>query len=278
METWSRDKQPMAQKVDEACLEDWRTRSELKEHLLSAAERPIVFRRCLDSWTFARSWSPVAVSRLLGSAGETSFKVCPRRGSEEYRRRFGERETVFETQCWYVQATFTDFAEWLESGESSETSDAQSSDDPEPRTKSRKSSSHNPLQAYSPSRYWIYADYKYMSQICDGRPELMRAIDWSVLGFDGRGGADSTLWAGSEGASTPCHYDTYGCNLVAQLWGKKKWTLYSPNDSAHLYPTRIPYEESSVFSEVNIPCPDLERYPNFPRATSYTVRSGDTLI
>ena len=253
-------------------VETWpkeRDRSDLKRHLLSVAQYPIVFKGCLDVWAVARGWSPVALSRLLGER-ETTFKVCPLRGSDEYRRRFSERETVFETQCEHVRATFLDFAGWLEiaAALSGGATDAVTSD-----TSSHHSPSQpaNPLLKYHPSQYWVYADYKYMCQLCDNRPDLTRAIDWGVLGFEGRDGVDSTLWVGSKGSNTPCHYDTYGCNLVAQLWGQKQWMLFSPSDSAYLYPTRIPYEESSVFSEVNVLCPDLERHLDYASATGYQV-------
>lgn len=49
------------------------------------------------------------------------------------------------------------------------------------------------------------------------------------------------------------------CCKVAQLHGKKRWLLYPPADTANLYPTRIPYEESSVFSRVDARAPDLDR-------------------
>ena len=52
---------------------------------------------------------------------------------------------------------------------------------------------------------------------------------------------------GTEGAYTPCHYDTYGFNLYTQISGHKRWILFPPDDSNLLKPTRIPYEESSVF-------------------------------
>jgi len=45
-------------------------------------------------------------------------------------------------------------------------------------------------------------------------------VDWSVLGFSGRDGTQSTFWLGSQGCYTVCHYDTYGCNLVAQIYGR----------------------------------------------------------
>ena len=31
-----------------------------------------------------------------------------------------------------------------------------------------------------------------------------------------------TLWVGSEGANTQCHYDAYGYNLVCQVHGHKR--------------------------------------------------------
>ena len=46
--------------------------------------------------------------------------------------------------------------------------------------------------------------------------------------------------------------DSYGCNLVCQVAGSKQWTLFPPSASPHLSPTRVPYEESSVYSRVNM--------------------------
>lgn len=47
------------------------------------------------------------------------------------------------------------------------------------------------------------------------------------------------------------------------LANRKQWVLFPPEDSICLYPTRIPYEESSVFSQVDVLKPDLERFPLF---------------
>lgn len=52
---------------------------------------------------------------------------------------------------------------------------------------------------------------------------------------------------------------------------RKRWHLFPPEDTSFLYPTRIPYEESSVFSSVNIVNPDLERFPRFSRVRPYVV-------
>jgi len=38
---------------------------------------------------------------------------------------------------------------------------------------------------------------------------------------------------------------------------RKRWVLFPPSQTDCMYPTRIPYEESSVFSQVNVRSPDL---------------------
>ncbi|XP_064013285.1 HSPB1-associated protein 1 isoform X4 [Pogoniulus pusillus] len=107
-----------------------------------------------------------------------------------------------------------------------------------------------------------------------------RDIRWSDFGFPGRSGKESTLWIGSEGANTPCHLDSYGCNLVLQVQGRKRWHLFPPGDTSFLYPTRIPYEESSVFSKVNVANPDLKCFPEFRNATAHvvTLSPGQVLL
>lgn len=119
--------------------------------------------------------------------------------------------------------------------------------------------------------FWCYADYKYMAELFEDFPHLHQAVNWSCFGFPERSGDESTIWIGSAEASTPCHIDTYGCNLVAQIYGRKKWTLFPPSETPNLYPTRIPYEESSVFSQVNVTSPDLRRFPAFATVVKYEV-------
>lgn len=66
------------------------------------------------------------------------------------------------------------------------------------------------------------------------------------------------------------------------VW-RKRWHLFPPEDTAKLYPTRIPYEESSIFSQVDVLQPDLRRFPAFQEARAHVVtlqpgqvRMGDT--
>ena len=100
-----------------------------------------------------------------------------------------------------------------------------------------------------------------MADLFKDFPHLSKSVDWSCFGFPERSGE----------ASTPCHVDTYGCNLVAQIYGTKRWILFPPSETSNLYPTRIPYEESSVFSQVNITNPDLTRFPAFENVLQYEV-------
>jgi len=108
-----------------------------------------------------------------------------------------------------------------------------------------------------PSTHWAYYDYVYMKDhdVLSGLADL---VSWRQFGFASRGLDESSLWVGTAGSYTPCHQDTFGCNLVAQLRGRKRWTLLSPD--CDLYDTRVPYEESSVYSKVDFTAIDAQRF------------------
>lgn len=100
---------------------------------------------------------------------------------------------------------------------------------------------------------WASYSYRSVGEL----PEICRTgIDFSAFGFP-EIRDDVSFWIGTEGAHTPCHYDTYGCNIVVQVRGRKRWLLFPPD--AKLTPTRVPYEESSVYCEQNFYSPDA--YP-----------------
>lgn len=169
--------------------------------------------------------------------------------------RLGRKEEtntpLFETQCSFVNATLGQFLRWTEGRIASE--------------------EVGPFCDYLKSEYWAYADYKYIAEVLEDQPSMFEDVRWSDFGFRGRDGRDSTLWIGTAGANTPCHLDSYGCNLVLQVQGRKRWHLFSPEDSLKLYPTRIPYEESSVFSRVDVLNPDLNRFKDFTAAKEHCV-------
>ena len=56
--------------------------------------------------------------------------------------------------------------------------------------------------------------------------------------------------------------------------------LFPPDQTDYLYPTRIPYEESSVFSCVDLKQPDMTRYPMFARSVPLVciLEPGDVLF
>lgn len=142
------------------------------------------------------------------------------------------------------------------------------------------------LPKFQDGKVAVYADYKYIvdifkevmregeasetilccdnekfSLVRDGAASLL--IDWAPLcGRQNVDASTATFWLGSRGAHTPLHYDSYGLNVVVQLVGVKRWRLWKPATEA-LKPLRIPYEESSVYSEYdplassNVP-PDLD--------------------
>ncbi|XP_022190492.2 HSPB1-associated protein 1 homolog isoform X3 [Nilaparvata lugens] len=123
---------------------------------------------------------------------------------------------------------------------------------------------------------WLYFDYKYMHEWFKNHPTILESVSWARLGFTELKGIDSTMWLGSKGAHTPCHKDSYGLNLVAQLYGKKAWILFSPDDDDSLQPTRIPYEESSIFSKINFFCRKSLR--GFKKAYFVILNPGDVLV
>lgn len=138
------------------------------------------------------------------------------------------------------------------------------------------------LSKYDRDVFWAYFAYFYMNKWADDWPVGITSlgIDWSVVGLVDRSARESVFWLGSRGSHSLCHYDTYGCNMVAQVKGRKRWSLFPPEDSCFLYPTRLPHEESTVFTEVNIRRPDTTKFPDFTRARCYTVdlHPGDVLF
>ncbi|XP_030855882.1 HSPB1-associated protein 1 [Strongylocentrotus purpuratus] len=252
---------------------------------------PTVIKDITKSWPCFR-WDVEDLSELLGD--------------DKIRFRLGRKNVEgsgfeFEGDCIYEEATMKDFCKWCRQNSTeaddlpqtiscmspSIESDSDCIDDPKVHgLKHSEESAHptsegssNPLMFYDRSRYWCYADYKHMKQLFKNCPSVLEDVRWRDLGFD-RDGGQSTIWIGSEGANTPCHQDTYGFNLVAQIRGRKKWHLFPPSQTELMYPTRIPYEESSVFSQVNVRSPDLQHHPKFGRATPYVavLHPGDILF
>ncbi|KAI4902583.1 hypothetical protein NFI96_033944 [Prochilodus magdalenae] len=218
------------------------------QKIIQYLHRPAVFLNMTDDWP-GRDWT---LEHLALCLGEKS--VCFRIGKQSE-----EKAPLFETECSYVEATLAEFLCW---------------------TRGSSDSSVGPFTAYPLSEYWAYADYKHLALLFQDKTTMFKDVVWSDFGYSGRDGRESTLWIGTNGANTPCHLDSYGCNLVFQIQGRKRWHLFPPEDAASLYPTRIPYEESSVFSQVSVIKPDLCRFPAFRRARAHvvTLQPGQVLF
>lgn len=178
---------------------------------------PFVATGLIDEWA-ARSWG---LDRLRADHGSLQLcvRVHPRGGG-----------SVFEGECAYVKATLGEFCAWLDGDD--------------------LTAPPSPLNRFPRAEYVGYADYHDMSELFAEAPEALGAVDWArLLGGSRRDGAQSTMWLGSSGAHTPAHYDTYGLNLVAQCFGTKRWCLVPRGAPDAPLPSRVPYEESSVFAE-----------------------------
>lgn len=218
-----------------------------QETCLADLERPVVFRDALSSWGCS-TWT---LSDWAARTQDVSLKF-----------RVGVKAETgapqWETEGSQVSATIQQFTQWT-SGCSDQESE---------------------LAGVDSQTHFAYSSYNYMSKVFQDLPSITESVDWNVFGFPGRKGNDSTMWLGSEGSNTPCHQDTYGYNIVAQLIGKKSWTLFSEWDSGCLYPTRIPFEESSIFSLVNFKEVDFVKFPKLKSTRPYYIvlEPGDVLL
>ncbi|KAH8251689.1 hypothetical protein KR038_004735 [Drosophila bunnanda] len=124
--------------------------------------------------------------------------------------------------------------------------------------------------------HWAAYQYKRAHEI---PANCVKGIDFSCFGFPEHGN-DFSLWLGSEQANTPCHYDTFGVNVVVQVHGCKSWLLFPPETP--LQSTRVPYEESSVYCLENFYAPDPDKIQELEalslQAYHCNLQAGDVLI
>lgn len=153
----------------------------------------------------------------------------------------------------------------------------------ERKRKQKKLTMQEFLQNYTESgqvehEYSEWAAYQYV-RAHEVPESCVKGIDFNLFGF-AEHQKDFSLWLGSQNANTPCHYDTYGVNIVVQIYGNKSWLLFPPETP--LQSTRIPYEESSVYCMENFyaPAPDkLSHYEKFKeQAYNCVLDAGDVLI
>ncbi|XP_060552574.1 hypoxia-inducible factor 1-alpha inhibitor-like [Ruditapes philippinarum] len=85
------------------------------------------------------------------------------------------------------------------------------------------------------------------------------------------------LLVGMEGNVTPVHYDEQE-NFFAQIYGHKRFKLFHPDQYKNLYPYPV-YHPHDRQSQVNLDCPDFDKFPNARNLTGYQgiVGPGDVL-
>jgi mannose-6-phosphate isomerase-like protein (cupin superfamily) len=89
------------------------------------------------------------------------------------------------------------------------------------------------------------------------------------------------LWVGNEGI-VDTHYDGSD-NLACVLAGRRRFTLFGPEQTSNLYPGPLEFMPAGVpVSLVNLQQPDFERYPRFKSALNSAYRvelaPGDALF
>ncbi|BFZ08121.1 hypothetical protein BsWGS_11160 [Bradybaena similaris] len=207
--------------------------------------KPLLVSSLTDKWP-CRSWTFTTLADLLGN-NRFSCHVAPKSCDQK-----------METQCSHQDVTLKEFCDWLDG----------------------RAKDSSPLSDFAREGNSCYIDYKYMKDMFEEHPHIFEEVRWEDFGLAGFTGYDSTIWLSSEGANTPGHQDTYGFNLITQICGRKLWILFPPEDGGYLYPTRVPYEESSIFSEVNIRKPNLQSHPQFKQLSHpyvVTLQPGQTL-
>lgn len=120
-------------------------------------------------------------------------------------------------------------------------------------------------------KYYLTGDGNTMTILRDGQynrhlrtlldditlPTLITPQDIKVIGF----------WLSPEGTRSWLHYDSGGVhNLNVQIMGRKRVTLFSPNELHRLYPFPLRSSRAFNFSRVNVEEPDYTKYPLFADA------------
>ncbi len=86
------------------------------------------------------------------------------------------------------------------------------------------------------------------------------------------------VWMGSGRNITPLHFDTQ-LNILAQVRGEKKVSLFPPSDTRYLYPFPA-MSKNRTLSPVNLKNPDYAKHPKFRRASAfeYVLKPGEMIF
>jgi hypothetical protein len=121
--------------------------------------------------------------------------------------------------------------------------------------------------------------YLRFSPLLENNPTLVKDLDLNWLQtMRGMKTFANTyyMFLGGARQKTLLHTDQ-PCNLYVQVYGEKKWTLYSPKDSLFMYPEIS--NTAYIKSPVDVDQPDHKNFPLFRHAIAHTAHlyPGDIL-
>jgi histone arginine demethylase JMJD6 len=211
------------------------------------ANKPVVVTDALRSWKALTSWSPEFFKRQFG---DMKFTI-----NEDLKQKASYQDNVGTAE--YTMACFIDRV--LESTD----------EKPAPYFRNRVlydlfpslKQDIQPLPEYFlpnwlPERYLV----KHVNEVLNR-------------------GAALEIYIGGEGGSFPVlHYDGAGTHaFLMQIYGRKQFILYSPEQEPFLYPS----PERKNLSLINsIDNPDLDKFPLFAKAvaTTFVLEPGELLF
>ena len=135
------------------------------------------------------------------------------------------------------------------------------------------------------------APYPVLFEIPTQLPELLSILDpihlnysrpnWfssKIFPYD-KFGKNIYLFIGGKGNQYVLHKDIYHTNAwITQLYGQKKFIVFPHGQDEHLYPGKK--DVNSFLSPINVLNPDLEKYPDYKKATPIEVilEPGETIF
>ena len=118
----------------------------------------------------------------------------------------------------------------------------------------------------------------YLRASLDSLPRALAAEVEVPTYARGRPALRQNVWFGARDTVSHLHFDLPR-NLVTQLYGEKRFILFSPLERGRLYPHRW-FSSTPHLSELDAEHPDLGRHPRAQDAVAHeaTLSPGDTLF
>jgi hypothetical protein len=118
----------------------------------------------------------------------------------------------------------------------------------------------------------------YLRGALDALPSELRAELGVPNWCEGAPRLRQNLWFSADGTVSRLHFDLPH-NLIAQLWGKKRFLLFPAAERRHLYPFPL-FSAVPHLSQVDLEAPDLRSFPKLAEARAFhcVLEPGDLLF